>query len=132
MLDAWMWAREPKDAQGKRGGLKESLRWIEGYERVAETAASLPHTRLVYVTDREADMLALMARAQELDTPADWLIRSTHDRALPEAAKLWAATTEGAPLGERLQRRRFSFADSSLPQVQRAGYSRAVPSVGGD
>ncbi|KWB68218.1 transposase [Burkholderia ubonensis] len=100
VLDAWMWAREPKDAQGKRGGLKESLRWIEGYERVAETAASLPHTRLVYVADREADMLALMVRAQELDTPADWLIRSTHDRALPEAAKLWAATTEGAPLGE--------------------------------
>ncbi len=51
VLDAWMWAREPKDAQGKRGGLKESLRWIEGYERVAETASSLPHTRLVYVAD---------------------------------------------------------------------------------
>jgi Transposase Tn5 dimerisation domain len=100
VLDAWMWAREPKDAQGQRGGLKESLRWIEGYERVAETASSLPHTRLVYVADREADMLALMERAQELGTPADWLIRSTHDRALPEGAKLWTATTEGAPLGE--------------------------------
>jgi hypothetical protein len=60
----------------------------------------MPHTRLVYVADREADMLALMERAQELGTPADWLIRSTHDRALPEGAKLWTATTEGAPLGE--------------------------------
>jgi hypothetical protein len=54
VLDAWIWAREPRDAQGQRGGLKESLRWIEGYERVAETASSLPHTRLVYVADREA------------------------------------------------------------------------------
>jgi hypothetical protein len=25
VLDAWMWAREPKDAQSKRGGLKETL-----------------------------------------------------------------------------------------------------------
>lgn len=100
VLDAWMWAREAKDTQGKRGGVKESLRWIEGYERIAETAASLPHTRLVYVADREADMIALMVRAQELGTPADWLIRSTHDRALPEGAKLWSAASEGEPLGE--------------------------------
>lgn len=100
VLDAWMWAREPKDAQGIRGGVKESRRWIEGYERVADTAANLPDTRLVYVADREADMIALMARAQELGTPADWLIRASHDRALPEGAKLWAASTEGAPLGE--------------------------------
>jgi hypothetical protein len=30
ILDAWMWAREKKDESGQRGGLKESLRWIEG------------------------------------------------------------------------------------------------------
>ncbi|WP_197386457.1 IS4 family transposase [Ralstonia pseudosolanacearum] len=100
VLDAWMWARQPKDAQGKRGDQKESLRWIEGYERVADLAASLPGTRLVYVADREADMMALMQRAQELGTPADWLIRAAHDRALPEGVKLWAATTEGEAVGE--------------------------------
>ena len=72
-----MWTRQAKDAQGNRAG----QRWIEGYERVAETAANLPGTRLVYVSDREADMISLMVRAQELGTPADWLIRSTHDRA---------------------------------------------------
>ena len=33
VLDAWMWAREPKDGSGKRPGIKESLRWIEGYSR---------------------------------------------------------------------------------------------------
>lgn len=27
VLDAWMWAREPKDAEGKRTGLLESARW---------------------------------------------------------------------------------------------------------
>jgi len=33
-----MWAREKKDKSGMRGGQKESLRWIEGYERIAELA----------------------------------------------------------------------------------------------
>jgi hypothetical protein len=100
VLDAWMWAREPKDANGERGGLKESLRWTEGYERVAELAAELPSTRLVYVADRESDIAALMARARDLSHPADWLIRSQHNRALPEGGKLWASVTAEAPLGE--------------------------------
>jgi hypothetical protein len=100
VLDAWRWAREPKDANGERGGVKESIRWTEGYERVAELAADLPTTRLVYVADREADIAALMARARDLGHPADWLIRSQHHRALPEGGKLWASVTAGAPLGE--------------------------------
>jgi IS4 transposase len=100
VLDAWMWARELKDADGERGGLKESVRWTEGYERMAELAAELPDTRLVYVADREADIMELMARARDLGQPADWLIRSRHNRALPEGGKLWAAVTAQAPLGE--------------------------------
>jgi len=84
-----MWAREPKDADGKRGGIKESTRWIEGYERIAERAAELPGTRLVYMADREADIAALMQRADELGTPADWLIRSTHNRSLEGGDRLW-------------------------------------------
>jgi hypothetical protein len=100
VLDAWMWAREPKDANGERGGVKESIRWTEGYERVAELAADLPSTRLVYVADRESDIAALMVRARDLGQPADWLIRSQHNRALPEGGQLWASVTAGAPLGE--------------------------------
>ena len=38
VVDAWMWAREPKDADGQRGGLLESTRWTEGYARIAECA----------------------------------------------------------------------------------------------
>ena len=55
VLDAWMWAREPKDESGKRDGMWESLRWTEGYQRIAECAEELPDTRLVYVADRESD-----------------------------------------------------------------------------
>jgi hypothetical protein len=102
VVDAWMWAREMRDDDGVRHGQKESLRWIEGYERVAEMAAAMPDTRLVYVADREADLVAMMARAQALDTPADWLVRAKHNRCLPEGdgEKLWAYTTAGEALGE--------------------------------
>lgn len=99
VLDAWMWAREPKDAEGKRSGLLESTRWTEGYSRIAELAARLPATRLVYVADREADIVALMAQARDLGQPADWLIRSQHNRALPEGGKLWATVTADEALG---------------------------------
>jgi hypothetical protein len=100
VLDAWMWAREAKDTNGVRPGIKESTRWTEGYERIAEQAAQMPATRLVYVADREADILTLMVRARDLGHPADWLIRSQHNRALPEGEKLWDQITASVSLGE--------------------------------
>ena len=44
----------------------------------------------------------MMRCARDLGTPADWLVRAAHDRSLPDGdgAKLWAATTSDAPLGE--------------------------------
>jgi hypothetical protein len=100
VTDAWIWAREPKDADGHRPGPLESNRWIEGYERIAEMAERVPETRLVYVADREADILRLMRRALALGNPADWLIRSQHNRSLPDGAKLWDTVLAGTPLGE--------------------------------
>ncbi len=100
VTDAWMWAREAKGADGQRPGLRESRRWVEGYERIAETARNLPDTRLVYVADREADILELMQCAHQLGTPADWLIRSQHNRSLLEGGKLWTEVLAGMPLGE--------------------------------
>jgi hypothetical protein len=100
ILDAWMWAREKKDEAGQRGGPKESLRWIEGYERIAEMAPDMPSTRLVYVADREADLMALMECADALGNPADWLVRAAHNRCLPEGDKLWERATRGEAVGE--------------------------------
>jgi hypothetical protein len=56
----------------------------------------------VYVADREADLVAMMRRAQELGTPADWLVRAKHNRCLPEGdgEKMWAYTSKGSGLGE--------------------------------
>ena len=98
VIDAWMWAREFKDQDGNRGGLCESVRWIEGYERVAEQAKQMPGTRLVYVADREGDIVELMRRARDLGHPADWLIRSKHDRSLGKGAGKLSAALQDAPV----------------------------------
>ena len=99
VLDAWMWAREPKDSDGRRPGTKESLRWIEGYERVAERAKALPGVRQIYVADREADILALLVKARDLEYAADYLVRCQHNRALPSGDKLWAKLAQAPALG---------------------------------
>jgi hypothetical protein len=72
---------------------------IESYEIVAEQARALPDTRLVYVADREGDIAALMQRAQELGEPADWLMRSQHNRALKGEASLWETVHASEVLG---------------------------------
>ena len=100
VCDAWIWAREFRDADGVRGGQKESMRWKEGYERVAEMAARVPSSRLIYVADREGDILGLMQRAEALGTPADWLVRAKHNRCLPEGDKLFDRACAGASLGK--------------------------------
>ncbi|NRO99673.1 IS4 family transposase, partial [Paraburkholderia sp. NMBU_R16] len=63
-------------------------------------APDMPSTRLVYVADREADLMALMERADALGNPADWLVRASHNRSLPEGDKLWERTTCGEAVGE--------------------------------
>ena len=84
LLDAWMWVPKPKGANGQRGDINESVRWIESYERLAERAAELAQTRLVQVGDRESDILALMAQA--LGWPVDLLVRSQHSAGRQEVS----------------------------------------------
>jgi hypothetical protein len=100
VLEAYLWTREFKDEHGWRGGLKESTRWSEGYEHLAALAPKLTDTRLTYVADREADILALMLKARALGDPVDWLLRSQHNRALPDGERLWAQAMAGEPVGE--------------------------------
>ena len=51
VFDAWNWARDPEDFGTDPGQRsieeKESLRWLEGDQRVGEAQAELPETRLV-------------------------------------------------------------------------------------
>lgn len=79
---------------------KESTRWIEGYERMADMAERLADTtRVVYVADREGDILDLMKAAHARNNPADWLVRAKHNRNLHEGEKLWDSVAASEALG---------------------------------
>ena len=58
--------REPRNAQGERGGITESVRWIEDYERLAERALELPFTRLT--NNRQSDAVVLKSRRRTART----------------------------------------------------------------
>ncbi len=96
VLDAWTWARGPKD----QPAVKESIRWVEGDESVADLAETLPDTRLGYVVDWEGDRRALIDAAVRRGTPADGLIRSQHNRKTTTGEKQWARLARSDPLGE--------------------------------
>ncbi len=96
VIDAWMWARGPKG----QPQVKESTRWVEGYEIVADLAERTPDSRLVYVADREGDLRALMDAAARRGTPADWLVRAKHDRKTIAGEKLWDRLGRSDALGE--------------------------------
>ena len=91
VLDAWMWARQPKD----QPDVKESTRWVEGYEIVADLAETVPATRLVYVADREGDLRALMDAAARRGQPADWLTGLSTTATAPRVTS-WGRGWRGA------------------------------------
>ena len=99
VINAWTWAREPKPGAAPRGGVLESVRWVESYERIAEQARAMPATRHVCIGDRESDLLALLLKARDMDHVADYLVRCQHNRVLPEGARLWDEVMASAPLG---------------------------------
>jgi hypothetical protein len=96
VVDAWMWARGPKEVPQ----IKESTRWVEGYEAVADLAESTPATRFVYIADREGDLRDLMEAAERRGTPADWLVRATHNRKTTAGDKVWNRVEQTTPVGE--------------------------------
>jgi hypothetical protein len=105
VFDAWNWARDPEDFGTDRGQRpieeKESIRWLEGYQRVCEAQAELPETQLVYVADRESDIYELFQEAQKTDQPrAELLIRASQNRCLANGQKLWEAAAAAPVLGE--------------------------------
>src|SRR5512144_386654 len=137
VVDAWRRARGPKDQpQGK-----ESRRWIEGYQRIAEWAAQVPETGLVYVADREGDIRALMDVAAQCGHPADWLVRAKHHRNTALGEKVWDRLAQAEPLGEvefllpaapdraaRRVRQTLSVERVTLP-ARRGAPALAVPAI---
>lgn len=69
-------------------------------KRLIKLADRLPVTRLVYVADREADILKMMQRAHTLGHPADYLLCAQHDRCLPQGGKSWPVVLATTPVGK--------------------------------
>ncbi|VFN06281.1 MAG: Transposase DDE domain-containing protein, partial [Candidatus Kentron sp. G] len=101
-LDSWSWTRPFEDAD------KESIRWLEGYQRVSECQQLLREenapTQLVYIADREGDIYDIFAEQKKIEergqAAADWLIRAQHDRKTDEDKKLRALAEQATALGE--------------------------------
>ena len=84
---------KPKD----QPDVKESLRWVEGYEIVADLAETVPDTRLV-VADREGDLRALIdgGPARHAGGLADPIPAQT---ARPPRGETRDRLAQGEPLG---------------------------------
>ena len=124
-LDSWSWTRPFKNAD------KESIRWIEGYQRTCETQEQLQKegapTQLVYMTDREGDIYELFAEREKImrcgEVAADWLIRSKHDRNTEEGKKIRSLLAKAPSLGEitfNLPKGRDNRKSRSVTQTLRA------------
>lgn len=99
LLDRQIWARpEPAAKRTKQRPIadKESHTWLSALrERVSMTPSEV---RLVTIADREADIFAFLAEADELE--AEYVIRAAQDRRLSgEAELLWAHMTTQAVVG---------------------------------
>ena len=100
ILDCWSWTRPL--AEGK-----ESIRWLEGYQRLGDAQQTLWEqafdTRLVYLADRVADLFEIDAehrrQLERQEQAADWLIRAQHDRSTFDGQKLWSAVDATPELG---------------------------------
>jgi hypothetical protein len=94
---AKIWTRAEVPTPSHRGRPledKESLRWLEG---AAQAAKLRPHaTQVVMVADREGDIYPLFARKP---VGLDFVVRATHDRALADDGRLFAASAGWAELG---------------------------------
>lgn len=86
LLDVQCWARDPEEAgkKAKRKELpieqKESAKWLRSYRAVAEVQQLCPHTTLVSVGDREADIHELFHEAQQTPSGPKLLVRAERTR----------------------------------------------------
>lgn len=85
VLDAQCEAPQPRAEHDQRSSTdipieeKKTFAWIEGLRRCEQAAAQMPHTRLVCVMDREADVFELFDEQRRRDK-VDLLVRAKHDR----------------------------------------------------
>jgi hypothetical protein len=109
VLGLRVWARDPKNRRlnatrpGRAIEEKESYKWLDSVQALAQLREQLPGTRLVSVADREADVYEFFNEAQALGV--DLLVRASWDRRVESPqGHIWS-TLAKAPLlaQQRLQ-----------------------------
>lgn len=119
LLNVQCWARDPEQAGKKyrRKQLpieaKESRKWLVSYRAVAEIQKLCPHTRLISVGDREADLYELFQEAAQDPQGPGLLVRAERTRQRrveqdDEGEKLWSrmqAETRAGTLQVAIPRR---------------------------
>lgn len=98
LIDVQCWARDPQafgqKHERKRRPIeeKESYKWLQSFERVAEAQRHCPQTMLVSIGDREADIYELFHLALAEPSGPKLLVRAEQDRLLAQdQGQLWSA-----------------------------------------
>lgn len=137
LLNVQCWVRDP-DEWGKKHQrhelpleAKESVRWLRSLEAVAQVQDQCPHTRLVSVGDREADIYELFVWAQAEPGRPALLVRAERDRVLAEGhGHLWEQVA-GQPLAGNLElkvpRRGSQPARQALVEIRYAQVDLQAP-----
>lgn len=93
------------------------------YERVVEIKLTMLDTRLIYIGDRESDIVAMMRLARDMGHPVDWLVRNKTARC--SVAASCGRKPQRAKRGEKLN---FPWRRGPAKRhVAIAGGSRRVP-----
>ena len=96
------WAPTPRPEEDQRSSSqipieeKGTFCWIRGLRDCRAAAAETPHTRLVVVMDREADIFELFDEWRQ-DPAIDLLVRANHNRRTTEDGKLFDAVQATEP-----------------------------------
>lgn len=102
LLRAQCWAPTPRPEADQRSSIqipieeKQTFCWIRGLRDCRQVAAQTPHTRLVVVADREADIFELFDEWRQ-DPTVDLLVRANHNRRTSEEHKLFDAVRATEP-----------------------------------
>ena len=108
---------------------KESFLWILGLRDCAEAASQMPHTRLISVMDREADIFELFDE-QRRSPSVELLIRAQHNRMTTEDVRLFEAVKQSEVRGQlRIHVQRQSARPKKSKQKARVGHSARTAEV---
>lgn len=110
VVEGKLWSRESLGKKALREHRpieeKESYRWLEGYARANEVAKACPHTQVISVADREADIYELMQQREKGGYLAHWLLRAEYDRLVygeedkPYKERLWTRVKAAPKVGQ--------------------------------